>query len=70
MVDGAREVIIGLRDHLGMVGFISGRGIEDLRRIVDIPGCAYAGNHGFELQFPDRPATTAEAGCVGSLKAS
>jgi trehalose 6-phosphate phosphatase len=61
MVDGAREVIIGLRDHLGMVGFISGRGIEDLRRIVDIPGCAYAGNHGFELQFPNRPATTAEA---------
>src|ERR1039458_1874147 len=61
MVDGAREVIIGLRDHLGMVGFISGRGIEDLRRIVDVPGCAYAGNHGFELQFPDGPATTAEA---------
>jgi len=28
---------------------------------VDIPGCAYAGNHGFELQFPDRAPSTAEA---------
>jgi trehalose 6-phosphate phosphatase len=61
MIDGAREVIVRLRDHLGLVGFISGRGIHDLIDIVDIPGCAYAGNHGLELQFPDRPARIAEA---------
>ena len=50
-----------LRDALGLVGFISGRGLEDLRRIVGIPGCAYAGNHGFELQLPDGPVRTAQA---------
>lgn len=61
MIDGAAEPIIDLRDALGLVGFISGRGLEDLRRIVGIPGCAYAGNHGFELQLPGGPVQTAEA---------
>jgi len=61
MIDGAAEPIVRLRDVLGLVGFISGRGLEDLRRIVDIPGCAYAGNHGFELQLPGGPVRTAEA---------
>jgi len=61
VIDGAYDVLIRLRDGLGMVGFISGRGIDDLRRIVDIPGCAYAGNHGFELQLPGRPSTIADA---------
>lgn len=60
MIDGAREVIVRLRERLGVVAFVSGRGLADLRRIVDIPGCAYAGNHGFELQFPERPVTVAE----------
>ncbi len=60
MIDGARQVVVRLRDRLGVVAFISGRSITDLRRIVDIPGCAYAGNHGFELQFPDRPVTIAD----------
>jgi trehalose 6-phosphate phosphatase len=53
MIDGAREALSALRDRLGLVGFISGRGLEDLRRIVDIPGCTYVGNHGFEMQGPD-----------------
>jgi trehalose 6-phosphate phosphatase len=61
MIDGAAELIVRLRDRLGLVGFVSGRGLEDLRRIVDIPGCAYAGNHGFELQLPGGPIRTAEA---------
>jgi trehalose 6-phosphate phosphatase len=53
VIDGAREALIALRDRLGLVGFVSGRGLEDLRRIVDIPGCTYVGNHGFEMQDPD-----------------
>jgi trehalose 6-phosphate phosphatase len=61
MIDGAAAPIIDLRDALGLVGFISGRGLEDLRRIVDIPGCAYAGNHGFELQLPGGPVRAADA---------
>jgi trehalose 6-phosphate phosphatase len=61
VIGGVHEVLVRLRDYLGIVGFISGRGIGDLRRIVDIPGCAYAGNHGFELQLPDRPPTIAAA---------
>ena len=61
MIAGASEPIVQLRDALGLVGFISGRALEDLRRIVDIPGCAYAGNHGFELQLPDGPVRTAQA---------
>jgi len=61
LIAGAAERIVQLRDALGLVGFISGRGLEDLRRIVGIPGCAYAGNHGFELQLPDGPVRTAQA---------
>jgi trehalose 6-phosphate phosphatase len=61
MIDGAAELVVRLRDRLGLVGFVSGRGLEDLRRIVDIPGCAYAGNHGFELQLPGGLIRTAEA---------
>jgi trehalose 6-phosphate phosphatase len=61
LIEGAVAPIVALRDALGLVGFVSGRGIGDLRRIVDIPGCAYAGNHGFELQLPGGPVRTAEA---------
>ncbi len=53
VIDGARDALIALRDRLGLVGFVSGRGLADLLRIVDIPGCTYVGNHGFEMQGPD-----------------
>jgi trehalose 6-phosphate phosphatase len=59
MIDGAREAIVRLRARLGLVGFVSGRAIDDLRRIADVPGCAYAGNHGFELQAPGGPTVIA-----------
>jgi trehalose-phosphatase len=52
MVDGAREVLHDLRGRLGLLGFVSGRGLRDLERIVDLPGVAYAGNHGMELRAP------------------
>jgi len=61
LIEGAVPPIVDLRDALGLVGFVSGRGIDDLQRIVNIPGCAYAGNHGFELQLPGSPVRTAEA---------
>jgi trehalose 6-phosphate phosphatase len=49
MIAGARESLICLRGALGLVAFVSGRGLNDLERIVGLPGCAYAGNHGFEV---------------------
>lgn len=37
------------------VGIVSGRRLDDVRRRVGIPSLIYAGNHGFEIQFPSQP---------------
>ena len=43
-----------------LLGFVSGRGLADLERMVGIDGCAYAGNHGMELRAPgERPGSRA-----------
>ncbi len=56
LLDGARELLLRLRDRMGLLGFVSGRGLADLERMVGIDGCAYAGNHGMELRGPgERP---------------
>ena len=55
LVDGSRAVLEGLRDRLGLLGFVSGRGMADLESLVGIPGCAYAGNHGMEIRHPGGP---------------
>ena len=39
-----------LRGRAGLLGFVSGRGLADAQRIVRMEGCAYAGNHGMEIQ--------------------
>ncbi len=31
---------------------VSGRGLEDLKAMVDVPGLTYVGNHGFEIEGP------------------
>lgn len=36
------------------IGFISGRGMFDLKRKVDIDNVTYSGNHGLEILFPNR----------------
>lgn len=56
LVAGARGVLEGLRDRLGLLGFVSGRGLADLEALVGIAGCAYAGNHGMEIRHPGGPA--------------
>jgi trehalose 6-phosphate phosphatase len=62
LLPGAREALEAVRDRFGLLGFISGRGLDDLRRIVGLPGCAYAGNHGMELLAPGgEPSLAAEA---------
>lgn len=50
LLPGSREILARLRDRLGLVGFVSGRSLVDAERVVGLPGCAYAGNHGLELR--------------------
>jgi len=61
LIPGAAECLPVLRDGLGLVAFISGRGLADLERIVGVPGLAYAGNHGMEIRHAGDAARTAEA---------
>ena len=51
--DAAREVLqqAAARPSLD-VAVVSGRALEDLRRLVGIPGLTYVGNHGFEIEGP------------------
>ena len=35
------------------VGLVSGRGLDDLMAMVDLPGLIYAGNHGLEIRGPE-----------------
>ena len=56
MLDGAHEVLAALRERVRLLGFVSGRGLADVERLVGLDGCAYAGNHGMELHLPgERP---------------
>ena len=41
-----------LRARVRLLGFVSGRGLADVERLVGLDGCAYAGNHGMELHLP------------------
>lgn len=41
-----------LSERYGLVACISGRQAEEARRLVGVPGIAYAGNHGLELLRP------------------
>ncbi len=59
LLDGAHELLLRLRDRVRLLGFVSGRGLADLERIVGIDGCAYAGNHGMELRSPGEVARLA-----------
>jgi alpha,alpha-trehalase len=50
--DRVRRALARLRARGHVVGIVSGRRIEDLRRRVGLPGLWYAGNHGFFLRSP------------------
>lgn len=54
-----------------VVGIISGRGLGDLRQMVDIDGILYAGNHGFEVEGPGityvNPAAIMSRKVMGSV---
>jgi|WetSurMetagenome_2_1015567.scaffolds.fasta_scaffold243464_1 trehalose 6-phosphate phosphatase len=49
----ARKVLIRLRDcPQVLIAVISGRAVEDLYRMIGIPGITYVGNHGLEIRNP------------------
>ena len=60
LLEGAREAVLELVPAARLVAFISGRGLADLESRVDIPGVAYAGNHGMELHRVGHPAEMAD----------
>ena len=60
LLDGAREAVLDLVPLARLVAFVSGRGLADLEARVDLPGVAYAGNHGMELRRVGRPAELAD----------
>jgi trehalose 6-phosphate phosphatase len=45
----ARQALAGLRAVLALVGVVSGRRVLDARKMVDLDGLVYVGNHGFEM---------------------
>jgi len=49
--DSMRKAVKQLSDEV-LVGVISGRALDDVRRHVDLPGLAYAGDHGFVMIDP------------------
>lgn len=62
--DSIRASLETLAPRVGLLGFISGRSLDDLRRIVGMDGVVYSGNHGTQIR--DRDGSTIDAG-VGDL---
>lgn len=60
LLEGARATVEALRERARLVAFVSGRGLADLEARVDIPGVAYAGNHGMEIHRVGHPAELAD----------
>jgi len=52
------EVLRGLVARLGAVSFVTGRAVEDGRRMVGVEGAAYVGTHGLEIMDVDGSVRT------------
>ena len=53
-----REVLAALTEQLGLVAFVTGRTLEDGRRMIPLDGAAYVGTHGLESMAPDGQVLT------------
>jgi len=53
-----REVLAALTERLGLVAFVTGRTLEDGRRMIPVDGAAYVGTHGLESTAPDGQVLT------------
>lgn len=47
-----RDVLKGLVERLGCVAVVTGRALDDGRRMVDVDGATYVGTHGLEVMDP------------------
>ena len=47
--DRTLDILGRLIEYLGLVAFVTGRAVEDGRRLVGLDGAAYVGTHGIEL---------------------
>jgi trehalose 6-phosphate phosphatase len=52
-----RELLAGLVRRLGLVAFVTGRALEDGRRMIPLDGAAYIGTHGLETMATDGSVT-------------
>ncbi|MGA1213698.1 MAG: trehalose-phosphatase, partial [Solirubrobacterales bacterium] len=48
----ARSALETLAERLGVVACVSGRPVEVVSRMVDVPAVTYIGNHGLEVIEP------------------
>jgi trehalose-phosphatase len=53
-----RHLLGALARRGHVIGIISGRGLEDLRTRIGLPGVWYVGAHGFTIHTPDRHRVT------------
>jgi trehalose 6-phosphate phosphatase len=52
--ESTRKIMQALvKDHHIILGVISGRGLEDLKKLVGLNDIMYAGNHGLEIESPE-----------------
>lgn len=52
------DLLAGLVERLGLVGFVTGRSLEDGRRMAPLEGAAFVGTHGLETLSPDGSLTS------------
>jgi len=52
-----RELLAALTARLGLVAFVTGRALEDGRRMIPLDGAAYIGTHGLETMAADGTVT-------------
>ena len=56
--EATREILEALTRRLGLVAFVTGRGLEDGRRMIPVDGAAYVGTHGLEVLRGDGSVQT------------
>ena len=66
-----RELLARLVARLGLVAFVTGRSLEDGRRMIALDGAAYVGTHGLEMMTAGRRASSSDPQAeryVGSIR--
>ena len=56
--EATREVLAVLARRLGLVAFVTGRSLEDGRRMIPLDGATYVGTHGLEVLRADGSVQT------------